>query len=449
MRTRGWQAGSGASAKEATIDELPGTRVPVTAALLFVVAGVALAVMTVWFSWHRPAGGGAAAFAPVDALEVVAFGVFVVLGALLVLRRPGHPMGWLLAALGLSVLTAQAAQAYALRGLASPAPWWGAATAAWISYWAGAVTLTVFIEVLLLFPTGRPPSPRWRWLVLVVAVGGVALTAVWAAASWALRTAGRVVAAVPEQGAWAAVSSLLGVAMAACLLAAAGSLVLRFRRATGVERLQLKWLALAAAGLLVAVPASYVAGQFGVRWWLLDALGIVSVAGVAVAVALAVLRYRLYEIDRIISRTLSYGLLSALLAGVYAVAVVVIGGVLESFSAGSNLTVAASTLAVAGSFAPLRRRVQAVVDRRFNRARYDADLTLAQFQVRLRDEVRLETVAGDLVDTVRRSVQPERISVWLPAVLGARTVPSAVAGGDGATAQLQRTEVVSHEHDAG
>jgi len=382
-------------------------------ASVFFTVGLILLGMTLVLGWMRPAGvRGAAAFEPMTALETAAFFSFVLLGSLLVLRRPTHPIGWLLAGLGLSVLMSSATQEYALRSQATAGGLWAGQVAAWVSYWATAPALIAFIEMLLLFPNGHPPSSRWRWLVKAVAGAGLVMTVSWAVASWPLRGLGWIVPALPFSGALAFLP-VVNYAVFACLPVAAGSLIWRFRSATGDERQQLKWLALAAGGLVIAATASVASDALGRNPWLIDAAVIVCIAGVAAAVALAILRYRLYEIDRILSRTLSYGLLTALLVGIYGLVVVVAGAVLEPFFSDSTAAVAVSTLAVAALFTPLRRRIQTAVDHRFNRARYDAERTVTAFHTRLRAEVRLDTLAADLLSTVEQTVQPVRASVWL------------------------------------
>ena len=197
--------------------------------------------------------------------------------------------------------------------------------------------------------------------------------------------------------------------IAAALFAAAGSLLLRWRRARGVERQQLKWLAYAAVMLVVVTIASS---------WLPDTLSIVMSTSMTllfpVATGIAVVRYRLYDIDRLINRTLVYGLLTALLGAVYAGTVLVLGQVFGGVGGNPpSWAVAGATLAVAALFQPARRRIQAVVDRRFNRRRYDAARTVDGFSARLRDEVDLDTLSAELLAVVDQTMQPTTASVWL------------------------------------
>jgi hypothetical protein len=206
------------------------------------------------------------------------------------------------------------------------------------------------------------------------------------------------------------VATQVALAVAAlAVAAAAGSLLVRFRRARGIERQQLGWVALAAALMVLAVPVVLVAVALGIPI-LVDWAAAVWVMVLPVAVGAAILRYRLYDLDRIISRTLAYGLLTLLLGGGYAVVVLGLGQLLGR---DSPLVVAAATLAVAAVFQPARRRVQAVVDRRFNRRRHDAARIIEGFGARLRDQVDLDTLTADLLAVVDQTMQPTQASLWL------------------------------------
>jgi hypothetical protein len=199
------------------------------------------------------------------------------------------------------------------------------------------------------------------------------------------------------------------VVTALAVAVAAGSLVLRFRRAQGVERQQLRWVALGAALMVLAVPVVLVAVALGIPI-LVDWVAAVWVVVLPVAVGAAILRYRLYDLDRIVSRTLAYGLLTLLLGGGYALVVLGLGQLLGRES---PLVVAAATLAVAAVFQPARRRVQAVVDRRFNRRRHDTARSIEGFGTRLRDQVDLDTLTADLLAVVDQTMQPTQTSLWL------------------------------------
>lgn len=396
----------------------------------FAFAGTCLVVATAVFSQTQLATA-AVVLDVRRMLELVAFLAFVLLGALLVRRRPAHPVGWLLAALGLAVLTQQATQEYALRSIAGGAgPAWQ--TASWIADWLTAVPLILLVEVLLLFPTGRPLSRAWGRLVMAVVVVG------------ALLVGGRAVATWPQRGAELAIEgavlppglTLLRLVLIVCLPLAVVALASRYRRGGHEQRQQLKLLLLAACGLVAAAAGALVASIMGLESGLLEALGIVSLAGVALAMTLAVLRYRLYEIDRVVSRTVSYGLLTTLLGTIYGIGVIVTGVVLEPVSPDSGLAVAASTLLVAGAFRPLRVRVQHLVDRRFNRSRYDAERLITAFRTHLRDELRVDSLHDELVTTVAATVQPARLSVWLRPHHSRVTAGSAGAAADAAVSPV-------------
>lgn len=303
-------------------------------AMTFAVTGAVLAVFAV--VWHPPRSPS---FDVLRAIEICAFLAFALLGALLVWRRPDHPVGWLLAALGVAVLVQQSAQQYALRGLAAPFQLHGWQLASWVAQWTIAPPLVLFVEVLLLFPAGRPNSRVQRVYVWGVGVAGVVLTIGWAAATWSQRGA----ALLTGGGALPGVLGTLRLALIASLLVAAGSLIWRFRYADPDERQQLKWLLLAGCGLMVAAAAGLITTALGTSSRLVDALGVVSIGGVAAAMTLAVLRYRLYEIDHILSRTVSYSLLTAILTALYTLGVVTVRAVLDPLSPDSGLAVAAST----------------------------------------------------------------------------------------------------------
>ena len=335
-------------------------------------------------------------------------------GALLASRRPRHPVGWLLLGLGLSVVASGMATGYAAYGL-SARP--GSLPAAYLA--ALYTDVSVYIAaaclgfVLLLTPTGSPPTPRWRLWARVAAVAPL----VAVLSTLLLPIEGRY-QSVPNPLAVSALEGPLGVVNIAAFLltglaipVAAVSLVLRFRRARGVERLQLRWLALAAGLAAVAVLALAALVPTGNE----TALGWATAVGVALlplATGAAILRYRLYDLDRIISRTVGYGLLTLLLGGAYAGLVLGLGQVLGR---GSSLAVAVATLAVAAVFQPARRRVQDLVDRRFNRRRYDGAQTIAAFSARLRQQVDLDTLTADLLGVVQQTMQPTRASLWLRA----------------------------------
>jgi hypothetical protein len=356
----------------------------------------------------------------VDRLGAAAYPVLVAavsaatVGAVVASRRHRHPVGWLLLATGLTMVADLGVNGYMRYGVVvRPGSLPGARYLAGVSFGIFLVWVSLAGFALLLTPTGSLPSPRWRWWARVAAAGPV-LELLSATID-----PQPLYPEHPEVGNPLAVSTLRPVQVAAgiaggaiilaSLVVAAVSLVLRYRRARGVERLQLRWLAFAAglaAGLLVGAVVAGLAGSDGV---VLAALG-AMVALLPLATGAAILRYRLYDLDRIISRTLAYGLLTVLLGLGYAAVVLGLGRLLPQ---GSSLVVAAATLAVAAAFQPARRRVQAAVDRRFNRRRYDAARTIAAFSDRLRQQVDLDTLTGELLAVVDQTMQPAQASLWL------------------------------------
>jgi hypothetical protein len=334
-------------------------------------------------------------------------------GALVASRRPRHPVGWLLLALGLSVSASGPAEAYTNYGVARA----GAAPAAGLV--AGYTPATVVLAVtclgflLLLTPTGALPSPRWRWWARVTAATPAALLLV---VTLAPKPDGRLVQAIDNP---LDLHGLHGVVLAAtqaasavtnvAFVVAAVSLVVRYRRARGIERQQLRWVALAT--VVLALLSVVVLAAVALDAFALAALaGSLCVAILPLAIGAAVLRYRLYDLDRIISRTLAYGLLTVLLGGGYAAVVLGLG---QLVGRGSSLVVAGATLAVAAVFRPARHRVQAAVDRRFNRRRYDAGRMIQAFGARLRQQIDLDTLTAELLGVAEATMQPAQVSLWL------------------------------------
>ncbi|HEY6706124.1 MAG TPA: hypothetical protein VJB61_00835 [Actinomycetota bacterium] len=352
------------------------------------------------------------ALAP-DATYLLAIVVAATVGAVLASRLPRHPVGWLLLALGLWVTGSGVADGYARYGLVARP---GALPAAhWVAIYSPATTvigLALVGFVLLLTPTGSLPSPRWRWWAWVAAAAPVVFVVAL--------TVGPGLVIPPYQSAVEPVTipALAGPVVVAIigaffltvagLVVGAGSLVARFRHARGMERQQLRWLALAAALTGVGAAVVGIGMAMGGTAVPLFAAGL-CLMFLPLATGAAILRYRLYDLDRIISRTLAYGLLTVLLGGSYAVVALGLG---ELIGRDSSLVVAAATLAVAASFQPLRRRVQGAVDRRFNRRRYDAAETIAEFGDRLRQQVDLDTLTAELLAVAGQTMQPTSVSLW-------------------------------------
>jgi hypothetical protein len=353
---------------------------------------------------------------PAGVLYLLDFTAFMVVGALVVARRPSNAIGWLFSAAGLLALTLSLATEYTQYAyLTRPGALPGAILAAWYLAW-GAFPLFIltFTFTLLLFPTGRLLSPRWRPIAWLTAIDLTAITVLAALRPTLTVGEERVIANPigiqglphPEQGVVGAV--LIGLFTVAAL-AACASLVLRFRRAQGEERQQLKWFAYVAT---LMVMSSVVGGMLYPAGG--DVGAAITIALLPVAAGIAILRYRLYDIDRLISRTLTYGLLTAILGLGYAGTVLILGQVFGGVADNPpSWAVAGATLAVAALFQPARRRIQQAVDRRFNRRKYDAAKTINAFGVRLRDELDLDTLAAELLGVVNHTMQPTRLSLWL------------------------------------
>jgi hypothetical protein len=336
-------------------------------------------------------------------------------GAVLATRRPRHPVGWVLLALGLTVSLSGAADGYSRYAiLARPGALPGARFPAAYNSATLAIMLGCIAFVLLLTPTGSPPSTRWRWCAGLTAASTAVFLLAVVLGPRPLDSQFHSVVINPV-GVRALEDPLIAVnqvALAGCVLgvlAAAASLVVRFRRARGVERQQLRWVSLAAAPVALAaltVPAALGAGN---QYLFAFALG-VGAAVLPLAIGAAILRYRLYDLDRIVSRTLAYSVLTVLLGGGYAGVVLGLGQLLGK---GSSLVVAGATLMLAAVFQPARRRIQQMVDRRFNRRRYDAAMTISAFSARLRQHVDLLVLTAELLAVVDQTMQPTQASLWL------------------------------------
>jgi hypothetical protein len=335
---------------------------------------------------------------------------FGLVGALIASRQPLNPIGWIFCAGALAFSLSGLGESYAIYTLfADPAgPLGGGSTMAWFSTWVwvpGGVALAIYFP--LLFPSGRLLSARWR-PVAAAAIAAAAFLSVGIAFSPGrfddlpqVENTYGVAGTVGDV--FGAFQSLGWLLLVVCLVASATSLVLRFRRARGVERLQLKWVA-AASVLLVA--------SFFL-WEVWEGLVPLGIGAMVVAAGIAILRYRLYDIDVVINRTLVYGGLTATLAGAYLATVLLLQVALSPLTEESDLAIAGSTLAVAALFRPARRRIQAMVDRRFYRRRYDAARTLESFGTRLRDQVDLDALGADLRGVVTDTMQPAHVSLWL------------------------------------
>ena len=347
--------------------------------------------------------------------DLVTLLTFSLVGAIIASRHPRNAIGWLFCSVGVTIGLNSFAGDYTEFWLATG---FGTSslgeTAAWFASWLWILLIYVPTSfLLLLFPDGRLPSPRWRpvaWAAALGTAGGVVGFALEAG------PLGDFPQIANPHGVDGSVVGMVGVAgnivAAGAMVASAISLIVRLRHATGVERQQLKWLAYGGTVMVGAIGV----GALIILWSVPVSIVIMSVSllGLPLFTGIAIVRYRLYDIDLLINRTLVYGSLTTLLVAVYVGGVVVLQYVFRTLSGGeSQLAIVASTLAIAAAFNPLRRRVQAFVDRRFYRRKYDAAKTLASFSTRLRDETDLDTLSENLVGVVRETMQPGHVSLWL------------------------------------
>ena len=377
-----------------------------TAALLLAVLDVAGCAGLIAWSM-LPAGPNLFGDPVSVVIMVAAVAAFASIGALLVRRVPANFVGTLLLATATAQVVGIGLEGYGAVGSGTVPPWPAADMVSALSdVWFIAPFVIALIGVPLVFPDGRLPSRRFRLVVWVTAAGMV--------------TQGphRPDPAAPAPAGLDAVVGALNVVSVLALIFGFGGAVVairvRFRRGDPVQRQQMKWLLAVAALAGIFFPLAMVFG--GSDSWLETAfwlLGVMAYLALPIAIGFAVLRYRLYEIDRIISRTIGYVVVTGALAAVFTGAILAFQAVLAPFAAGRTEAVVASTLIVAALFQPIRRRVQSVVDRRFNRARYDAERTVATFAAQLRDEVDLESLSVDVLEVVARTVAPATVGIWI------------------------------------
>jgi hypothetical protein len=346
-------------------------------------------------------------------ITLVATVPYVAVGFLIAWRRPANPIGWLMLALPLCFQTSILIGQYAIMAVRIDAPLGAAAT--WLSYWLWVPGWLALGLVFLLFPDGRLPSERWR----PVLRGVVVADAVAILCSMLGNDPRQTQTGLANPMALVVQFPLYDVAIAFLLIVFAVpalSLFARYRRANGQVRRKLKWLAYGGS-LLVASSVAYLlvlrTAEDATTTDLGDLLFVCGVAAPAVAIGIAILRDRVFDIDVLIRRTLVYGAVSAILVASYAAGVILLQSFLRPLTAGSDLAVAASTLLVVALFHPLRARVQDLIDRRFFRSRYDAARTLDTFTTRMRDQVDIDAVRVDVLDVVGTTLQPAHASVWL------------------------------------
>ena len=341
---------------------------------------------------------------------------FAVVGFVLARRKPGNPLGWVLLGVAACFALSEDASYYTV---ADYRLGHGGLPLGWLALlaqpgWAPGITLLGLAVVL--FPDGKPPSSRWRWLVWAYAavamlwIGGAVTITVGAIIGHNTQVdpgGNLLLLTGSDRNAawWNVLQDVFFPLLVVCWLASLAGQALSYRRSSGERRQQLKWLMTgsAVAGAGIGIPLLLLGGAGG-------PFVLAGFFALPVSIGVAVLRYRLFDIDRIISRTLAYAIVTGLLVGVYAGLVLLANRVV---SIHSPAVVAASTLAAAALFNPLRRRVQGMVDRRFNRARYDAGRTVAAFATRLQDTVDLDSVRDDLASVVQQALEPAHVSVWL------------------------------------
>lgn len=355
--------------------------------------------------------------AEVTPIQVIANGTFLlvtpVLALIIIRAQPRSPIGWLFMAFPLLLGVGYLGDIVARTLSPSPA-------VAWVTFLFTMLGFTfpvALVSLLLLFPTGRLMSPRWRWILLILSVGALSQAAYAAVEPFPQGVIDlRNPTGLPDlTGVLEPINTIGSLGLGAALLAAVAQLVVRFRRARGVERQQLKWFVLAASvvgAFIVLAVVTQAAGAQGVAglFWV---AGISSFVLLPASAAMAILRYRLYDIDRIISRTIAYAAVSAILAIVFGGVILLLSAVLAQFAQGQTIAVAASTLAAYAVFQPVLQRVRRNVDRRFNRARYDAEQTAAAFSARMRNEVDIGAVTADLNATVHGAIKPASLGLWI------------------------------------
>jgi hypothetical protein len=363
--------------------------------------------------------------------------VFATVAALILSRQPRNTIGWvLMVPVGAFVVGTPLENYVGHLAPSSPEPTVPLLLMVWFGNWGWLLLIFSLLHIPLLFPNGRPPTPRWRW-VSVAAI-------VWAAVFVLLVTFSRRISAgtTPDlvlenpigflgAGTGEFLSGVWVVGLLALAVACVVALFVRYRRTNDTEREQIKWLLYACALFLVVFTCGMfnrIGGSNSLGGYIWAVFFGLSLAALPAAIGIAILRYRLYEIDVVINRTLVYGSLTAVLVAAYFGSVIGLQYVFRALSGGeSQLAVVASTLLIAALFNPMRWRIQSFIDRRFYRRKYDAAKTLAAFSARLRDETDLDTLSNDLVEVTRGTVQPAHVSLWLrpeTASKGEKTVAS-------------------------
>ena len=353
----------------------------------------------------------------VDTLVPVSFSI---IGAIIASRLPANPLGWLFCAAACVAAVDHFSAEYALYALlAQPTSLPAGEVLAWLASWAWILYCGCIALSLLLFPNGRPPSSRWRWLAWLSVFLTIA-GAVWVAFSpGVIGNLGSIRNPLGIEGLPSGFKPVQTIMLALLFVAALSTLVVRLRRARGIERQQIKWPAFT---VVVVAGSSFlsdtaISEAIGLRWleWAGYVIFIPALIGFPISIGIAIVRYRLYEIDLIINRTLVYGSMTATLALIYFGGVATTQAIFRALTGQQEqpqLAIVISTLLIAALFNPLRRRIQRFIDRRFYRRKYDARKTLEAFSAKLRDETDLDALSDDLVGVVKETMQPSRISLW-------------------------------------
>jgi hypothetical protein len=384
--------------------------------LLYVALGV-LGLVLYFLASHPTDSPAGLRFVMGTFTAMALFLAFPTVGALVASRQPRNPIGWIFCAQGVALALLALSDAYARYTFENPGLLPGGVVSAWLSTLLWLPTIALGITLLLLvFPTGRLLSRRWR-LWVVIAVGGTVINVVAAGLQPG-----------PLYGPYSSYSNLFGISgtralmealkgigfllLLVGLLASIVSLGVRLRRSRATERQQLKWLVYDAA--LVGLIAPFFLGVESLT--LVAVLGVFAYASIPVATGVAILKYNLYDIDVVINRTLVYGSLTAMLAFVYFGGVTATQAIFRTLTGQEQqpqLAIVVSTLVIAALFNPLRRRIQSFIDRRFYRKKYDAAKTLEAFAAKLRDETDLDALSDDLTSVVKETMQPTHVSLWL------------------------------------
>jgi Na+-transporting NADH:ubiquinone oxidoreductase subunit NqrE len=351
--------------------------------------------------------------------NAVQAGSFSIIGTIIASRLPANPVGWLFCAAACTIAVECLSAEYAIYTLvARPDSLPAGEALAWLAFWAWIPSIGCIVLSLLLFPNGRLPSSGWSWLAWLSVLLTIA-GAVWVALSpGAIGNLGSIHNPLGIEGLPRGYKPVQTIMSALLLVAAVSTLGLRLLRTRGIEHQQIKWPAfvavMAAVGSILYDTA--ISEAIGLRWleWAGYVVVVAALVSFPISIGIAIVRYRLYDIDRIINRTLVYGALTVVLVAVYFGGIVVMQRTFVALTGQkSTLAVVASTLLIAALFTPLRKRTQRFIDRSFYRSKYDAAKTLEGFSMKLRDETDLEALSEDLVGVVRETMQPAHVSLWL------------------------------------